>query len=116
MHHNLKPTILTFVGYYLPGYKSGGPVRTIANMVDHLGDELDFRIVTSDRDAMDAEPYAEVTVEKWNQVGNAQVYYISPKRRSLPGIADLIQHTTYDVLYLNSFFKILFRYRDNAGF
>ena len=37
--------ILCFVAYYLPGYRSGGPVRTIANFVDHLGDEFDIRIV-----------------------------------------------------------------------
>jgi len=49
--------ILCFVAYYPPGYKSGGPVRTIANMVEHLGDELDFRIVTRDRDALELEVY-----------------------------------------------------------
>lgn len=31
-----KPKILTFVGYYLPGYKAGGQLRTIANMVENL--------------------------------------------------------------------------------
>ena len=37
-------TVLAFVACYLPGYKSGGPVRTITNMVEKLGDEFDFRI------------------------------------------------------------------------
>ena len=49
------------VRYYLPGYKSGGPVRTIVNLVDHLGDDIDFRIVTSDRDALEDAPYANVS-------------------------------------------------------
>src|SRR5690606_23072653 len=64
-----KPVILTFVHYYLPGYKSGGPVRTIANMVEHLSDQLDFWIVTSDRDALDSDPYPNVTIDAWNAVG-----------------------------------------------
>jgi hypothetical protein len=29
--------ILVITGYYLPGYKGGGPIRTLANMVDRLG-------------------------------------------------------------------------------
>jgi hypothetical protein len=28
-----KPKVLCFVDYYLPGYKAGGPTRTIINMV-----------------------------------------------------------------------------------
>lgn len=35
--------ILTLADYYLPGYKAGGPIRTLANMVDMLGDEFKFR-------------------------------------------------------------------------
>ena len=45
-----RPIILSFAGHYLPGYKAGGPIRSIANMVDQLGDEFDFRIVAGDRD------------------------------------------------------------------
>jgi len=40
--------ILGLVEYYLPGYKSGGPVRTIANMVNQLSDHFEFWIVTRD--------------------------------------------------------------------
>ncbi len=49
-------TILAFIGHYLPGYKAGGPIRTLENMVDALGDEFEFRIVTSDRDLGDGDP------------------------------------------------------------
>ncbi len=38
--------ILTFVGVYLPGFKAGGPLRTIANMTANLGDEFEFWIFT----------------------------------------------------------------------
>ncbi|MHB9149547.1 MAG: glycosyltransferase family 4 protein [Thermoleophilia bacterium] len=101
----MRPKILTFVGYYLPGYKSGGPVRTVANMVDHLGDELDFRIVTADRDALDTESYPDVDIDEWNTVGKAQVFYASPRTQSLVNLVRLIRGTPHDVLYLNSFFS-----------
>ena len=103
-----RPTILCFVAYYLPGYRSGGPVRTIANFVDHLGDGFDIRIVTRDRDALDTEPYPSVEVDAWNTVGKAQVFYASGKTLNLRGIAKLLRETPRNVLYLNSFFAFGF--------
>lgn len=105
---NRKPIILTFVRYYLPGYKSGGPVRTINNMVEHLGDELDFQIITLDRDATDIQPYSNINVNAWNAIGKARVYYVSPAACSLVNLARLIQKTPHDVIYLNSFFDPFF--------
>jgi glycosyltransferase involved in cell wall biosynthesis len=99
-----RPVILCFVAYYLPGYRSGGPVRTIANFVDHLGDEFDIFIVTRDRDALDTAPYPNVVVDAWNGVGKAQVFYASAQTTTLRGVARLLRETTHDLLYVNSFF------------
>lgn len=106
-----KTIVLALVRYYLPGHKSGGPVRSIANMVAQMGDEFDFRIVTSDRDSLDKAPYAGVIVDAWNQVGKAQVYYLSPENRSIRALAKLLSDTPCDVLYLNSFFDPIFTLR-----
>jgi glycosyltransferase involved in cell wall biosynthesis len=106
-----KPIILTLVRYYIPGDKSGGPVRTITNMVDQLGDDIDFRILTSDRDALDDAPYSTVALDAWNKIGNARVYYVPPRKQTLGGFLNLIEDTSYDVLYLNSFFDPIFTQR-----
>lgn len=99
-----RSTILAFVPYYLPGYKSGGPIRSIANKVDRLGDRFDFRIVTSDRDATDASSYDGVKSDAWTQVGQAKVFYSSPAGRSFAALYRLLNTVPYDVLYLNSVF------------
>ncbi|MCF8095725.1 MAG: glycosyltransferase family 4 protein [Desulfobacteraceae bacterium] len=83
-------------------------MRTIANMVDHLGDEFDFWIVTRDRDALDIEPYPNVEIDSWNTVGKARVFYGSPRTTRLPGVSGLLRKTPHDVLYLNSFFSFEF--------
>jgi glycosyltransferase involved in cell wall biosynthesis len=100
-----RPIILTFVRYYLPGFKSGGPIRSIANMVEALGDEFEFRIVTSDRDSLDVAPYDGITSDAWMCVRKAWVYYVSPERRRLFAWARLIRETPHDALYLNSLFN-----------
>src|SRR6266550_7544221 len=90
-----KPIVLVLVRYYLPGYKSGGPVRTIANLVDHLSDDLEFRIVTRDRDSLDELPYPGIKVDAWNRVGKALVYYISPAKQTISGLFKLLKDTPY---------------------
>lgn len=103
-----RRTIAVCLRYYLPGYQSGGPVRTISNLVEHLGDEFDFRIVTSDRDIHDTQPYPDVVLDSWQHVGKARVYYASPATQTLAGMARVLNAIDYDVLYLNSFFDSRF--------
>lgn len=71
--------ILIIMGRYLPGYKDGGPVRSIKNLTDFLGKEYNFKILTCDRDHGDTEAYPNIKVNGWNRVGNADVYYVPPK-------------------------------------
>ena len=101
---NNKPIILTLVRHYMPGYKWGGPVRSIANLVRHLGDQFEFKIITMDRDMGDTEPYPNIEVDAWNTVGKSKVYYISPGVCLLNRLSRLILTTPHDVIYLNSFF------------
>ncbi|MBK1732619.1 glycosyltransferase [Thiococcus pfennigii] len=105
---NIQLKILVFLPYYYPGHKAGGAVRTIANMVEGLGDEIEFKIITSDRDLGDATPYSTVDVDRWNRVGKALVNYTSPGRRGLSIWRNLVQIDHYDVLYLNSLFHPVF--------
>lgn len=70
--------VLVVIGTYLPGYNAGGPVRSIKNLVDFLGEEYDFKILAGDRDLGDKEPYSGITVGEWNTVQKAEVYYVPP--------------------------------------
>jgi glycosyltransferase involved in cell wall biosynthesis len=103
-----KLNILTFVAYYLPGYKSGGPVRTIANMVESLSSDFHFKIITSDRDSFETDSYPDIQVNAWNRVGQADVFYVSPQKRTLGYLRQILQDTEYDILYLNSLFATQF--------
>lgn len=106
-----RPTVLLFAACYLPGNKAGGPVRSIANLVEILGDTFDFRIITADRDLGDSVPYENIVADAWNQVGKARVFYASAKQQSLLGLAHLIRQTPHDIVYLNSFFHPAFTQR-----
>jgi glycosyltransferase involved in cell wall biosynthesis len=99
-----KPIILTFINNYLPGYKAGGMPRSLLNAVSNLKEEIEFRIVTNDRDFGDKKPYDGVILHQWVSVEGAFVYYLSPGSGSLKNIRNLIIDTKHDALYLNSCF------------
>lgn len=104
MNQACKPVILVFTGYYLPGYKAGGPIRTIENMVAGLKEDFTFRIFTRDRDVGDSRPYPGIRVNEWNPCGSAQVFYADPGGASYGGIRRVIADVCPEVVYLNSFF------------
>ena len=89
--------ILILAGRYLPGYKDGGPVRSIKNLTDYLGDEYHFYILTCDRDHGDTKPYSNIEVNKWNDVGKAKVFYVKPNGFTMKTILNLSKDV--DVVY-----------------
>lgn len=103
-----KTIVLTFVPRYIPGVNGGGPIRTIAGLVETLGDELDFKIITLDRDLGSRKPYRGIQANDWQRVGKADVFYLSPEKVNFGSLHQLISDTSHDVLYLNSFFSFHF--------
>lgn len=101
----MKPSVVVLVGRYLPGMKAGGPIRSIANLVESLGDEIGFRIVTCDRDLGDSEAYPGIVPDRWTPVGKAQVRYTSPERLEPLSMARILDEAESACLYLNSFFS-----------
>ena len=101
--------LLVVTGHYLPGYNAGGPIRTLANTIEWLGDEFQFYVVTSDRDWGDRQPYSNIQRGTWQDVGKAQVRYLSPKEMRLFEWKRLLRALRYDLIYLNSYFSPLTR-------
>lgn len=100
----MKPVIVVFTRYYLPGHLAGGPIRTIAHMVERLGDEFEFRIVCLDRDLGSERSYPGVNHDGWVMQGKAMVRYISPHGFNLRAAMRMLEQVPHDAVYLNSFF------------
>lgn len=99
-----KKIILTFIGHYLPGYKAGGAMRILANMVNYLSDQLEFKIITRDRDLFEDKPYDKIKINAWNSFPKSSVFYFNLKL----GLKGIINDTTFDIYYLNSLFDYHF--------
>ena len=68
-----RPSVLVLLGTYLPGYKAGGALRSIENLVAAFGGEFHFRVVTLDRDLGDKLQFPGIVVNRWARVGHADV-------------------------------------------
>jgi hypothetical protein len=106
--HNKPASIFILIPIYLPAFKAGGPLKSIANMVDHLGSEFDFHIIASDRDLGDKAAFPGVVPNTWIHVAKAKVLYVRPALRGLLAISRILSVSDYSLLYLNSVFSRLF--------
>lgn len=107
-----KPRILVFVDWYLPGYKAGGPIRSVAALVKCLGGQFTFSIVTSDTDFTESTPHPGVHSDQWNILPDGtRVYYCSGNGAGRAAMAALIAGEEFDAAYFNSVFSRAFTLR-----
>lgn len=99
---SVKKTILILVGQYLPGFKAGGNIRSIAGLVEGLKDEFDFKIITGDRDLGDTRPFACEPIGRWYEYGPARVLRNPPGPAGAWKMIQALRQESYDVLYINS--------------
>lgn len=99
-----RPTVLVAIDWYLPAFRAGGPIRSIANLVTALGDEIDFRIVCGDRD-LGANAPLPIDLDTWHTVGKAHVLYLSKTDWTAARWTALLSGIQPDLLYLNSLYS-----------
>jgi glycosyltransferase involved in cell wall biosynthesis len=102
----MKKKILILAGFYTPSIKGGGPIQSIKNLVDQLGDFFDFYILAADRDLNDESPFINIKIDKWIKVGKAKVYYTNINKMGFRKYLLILKSLKPDILYLNSFFSV----------
>lgn len=104
-----KKKVLIFIDWYLPGYKAGGPIQSVANLVAHLKYEFDFSIVTRDTDYCESKAYLNVKSDEWNVLDDGtRVYYFSKNNLTRNTVRSLIRQTEFDSVYLNGMYSLYF--------
>lgn len=102
-----KKKILVFVDWFYPGYKAGGPIRSVLGLAFATNHLFDLHIVTSDRDLNSNAPYEGISIDKWVNQKGANVLYMSPPFSSR-SLLNSIGDQSFDFIYTNSFFSYHF--------
>ena len=104
-----KIKILIFSEFYLPGFKGGGPISSISNMIKHLGFKSDFYVVTRSNDLNDDTIYPGIRTGEWNVINGTNIFYLPPGRPNLFLFYQILSNR-FDYIYLNSFFNFYFSF------
>jgi glycosyltransferase involved in cell wall biosynthesis len=98
-----KPRVLCFASWYLPGFRAGGPVRSLMRLCEWLDDDFEFRIVTRNHDLGHPVPYPDREPGQWYREGSAQVTYLAPPFWSPGRLRRIVGDYGPDLLYFHSF-------------
>jgi glycosyltransferase involved in cell wall biosynthesis len=96
--------VVIFASHYLPGYRAGGPIKSIANAVEALLEEFEVVVATRDRDLGDRQPFEVAKQQQPASYGGVAVHYFSPGPLCVIRLRRFLWRQRPDLIYLNSFF------------
>jgi glycosyltransferase involved in cell wall biosynthesis len=95
--------ILIFADSFLPGFKGGGPVTSMVNLVLLLNNNFNILICTRNCDFGDIKPYEDVKSDMATKYKEYNIVYLSNMDKN--SISNVMDEFNPDLLYLNSFFS-----------
>ncbi len=102
-----KKKILIFIDWFLPGYKAGGPIRSMANMVSYLNDKYEFFIFTGNTDYTETTPYSNINYNEWTDFDkNIKVFYSTKDKQNYNFYKQIIKQ--FDLVYINGVYSLHF--------
>lgn len=105
-----KKTVVIVYEYFFPGYKAGGPIQSLVNMVAALQENYDFKVITTAYDLHSTKAYPAISVNSWNEVilpgctQPIQVWYAKNFAIRFSLFRKLIQECRADIVYINGLF------------
>ena len=89
------------ISWFLPAYKAGGPVQSIANLVEQYQQPgTSFKIYCGSKD-LDESELTGVRFDEWtNYNAFTQVWYASAQQRGLKGLKKALSYTNPDVVFI----------------
>jgi len=102
-------TVLSFIDWYMPGYKAGGVLKAFANQVSHFNEDYKFKIVTRNNDYMETTPYDNVKSDEWNTIDkNVDVFYLSAANVNYGYLKKLVGNIDFDTVYIHGIYSLWF--------
>jgi len=99
--------ILIFYSHFSPAFKAGGPVQSLANMVNELNGCFEFYIFCGAREIGETSLLPGIKPDEWNAyTSNVQVYYAS--NGVARKVTSAIKKTNPDFIYVNGIFQPLY--------
>ena len=103
-----KQSILILTSWFAPGYKAGGLIVNIKNMVNNLARHYTIYILTSNVDFNSSQAY-DIATNKWIELKEGyNVKYLSPQEINRKKVYQTIQQLKPDYIYINGMYDFYF--------
>jgi glycosyltransferase involved in cell wall biosynthesis len=100
--------LVIFTDWYAPGYRAGGPIRSLTNLVALIKGDFTVRVVTSNTDFGVKEPYPNIQPNKWMEKDGAGIIYLNNRYTMFSFLMRMVNVKQDEVVYLNSLFSMRF--------
>ena len=106
----MSNSILIVYDYFFPGYRAGGPIQSLTNLIVTLQNHYDISVFTSAFDLDQNEAYDTVAINEWNKIllqgvnKAINVFYASKNIRKSE-VIELIASKNFSIIYLNGIFS-----------
>jgi glycosyltransferase involved in cell wall biosynthesis len=96
--------IFITIPWFLPAFRAGGPVQSVANLVNEFHDGVEFLIFCGDVDLNGAE-LQNITANQWTQFNDhTRVWYAGPEKIS-DTLVKLVEKEKPDLLFIIGMFS-----------
>jgi len=105
-------TILIFNDYFYPGFKAGGPVQSLINLVKSLQGKYNLAVITNARDLGDTLNYDGVKENAWNSIllpdsdTKLSVWYAGNNGMGFSMLYKIMKDLNPDYIYLNGLYSL----------
>lgn len=97
-------TIFITIPWFLPAYRAGGPIQSIANLVKEFREGVQYYIFTSDTD-LNGAALDNITVNEWVDFNeHTKVWYAGPEKIS-DNLVRQVEDVKPDVLFIVGVFS-----------
>src|SRR5258708_28993445 len=94
--------LVTSAGFE-PGFRGGGPIRSLAGIVDTVTDQTKLFLVTRDRDLGATDAYPGLS-GRWVDRGGSRIFYLNTRRpRQWFELWHQLRKVKFHLLYVNTF-------------
>jgi glycosyltransferase involved in cell wall biosynthesis len=107
----MKPKLLLFSDWFFPGFKAGGPIKSVTNLSIALQNDFEVFVFTSNTDLNEIKPYPNIQSNIWIKPidgSNVNVYYCSKDKLNNATINTIIKEVNPTSIYFNHLWSFRF--------
>ncbi|MFM8477620.1 MAG: glycosyltransferase family 4 protein [Planctomycetaceae bacterium] len=98
-------SVLIASDWFAPGFRAGGPIRSVVNLAELICDTAEVRVLSACRDLGEAEPYPGVAVNEWCSCRAGVWAFYGTFVGRLLGFRSIVHNQPPRAIYLNSMFS-----------